>query len=395
MRRLAAFFGVDVGFFMDDHEEPGEAPQVRGPAERIYRLLQRAEADREGLVDQELVESWQFVRESGPARLAGDIALRASRYLITKERYAEAEQMLRDLTRRWLARLPVAYEIRALTRRAAAAFAQTRYFEAVEWMETCLPLLEEVRDDTALAKDIWYNLGIYYLQVGRPGDSVRAYTKALELHDPNDSAEVAFVHMGLGQAYKHANQLELSLQHSAVALEMLTELGDSQWAGYVCNNMGDALAQLGRWSEAKARYEAGLLAHRIANVPKGCARNTAGIAQCQLELGDAKKALATVNQAIAQLEALGELPDRADTLLVRARIHLALSNWKKARADLEEAKTFFYERRMVAHLMRAVAVQAELDARMGALEQGAQNLRESAEVFRVLANHLRTVERAA
>lgn len=394
IQRLAAYFGTDVSYF---HEQPDpvEPTRFHGRVSKIHALIQVADAEGPAAVSKQLLEAWDFVRESGPAPLAARIALHCVSHLKAQKDLSRAERILKDLKGKWTGRLPVVHEVEALMGLAHVAYDQARYFEAVERMETCLDLIQSSGHQTPLLKDVWYNLGIYYRQVGKPQDSMEAFGRALELYPPDQREDIAFIHMGLGRAYHDAGMHDEALEHSQKALDMLTELGNAQWAGSVSNNLGDILCDVERWQEARARYEAGMLAHRVVGYPRGLALNLSGVARCQLELGDARKALSTVNQAIAQLKELEEHTYRADAQLVRSRVHMALSDWKSARRDLGEAKAYFYEHRMVANLMRAVGIEAELDSKMGAFEEAAAHLQESARVFRVLANHVRPVERAA
>ncbi len=395
LERLSHYFGTDISYFHETRGPGSEGAQFRGRLVEVRALIHRAETDGPEELGPELEEAWELVCRAGPAELAVRVALAYCRCLRSQKAYPKGEAVLRQLSGRWLGKLPLDYEIRVQFQFAVLAYEQARYFEAVERMETCLERIESAGHQTPLLEDVWYNLGIYYRRVGRPEDSVRAYLRARELHPDDSGQRLAFIHMGLGQAYRDCRRYEESLEHLLGALEILTELGDAKWAGAVCNNLGDTLCELGRWREARARYEAGLLAHRMVRYERGAGLNLAGIARCQLELGDPAKALSTVNQALSLLAQLGEKPDWADALLVRARVYTALEEWDKARADLEKAKTCFHEGRMVPHLLRAIAVEAELDSRMGALEDGAERLRRSAEVVRGLADWVRTVGRAA
>lgn len=384
LQRLADFFGTDVSYFLD-RPQAGQPAEYRGRLKRIQDLVERAEADGPRGMEKELAQAWELVREAGPAGLAVRVGLLFTKLLTEKKELARSEAVLRELRARWEAKMTLDQELLTQFRWANLAHDQCRYFEAIERMETCLERVDATGHETPLLQNVWYNLGIFYGRVGRSEDAVRAYARALELKSPDAQQDIAFIHMGLGLAHQNAGRPEVAIEHLERSLAILTDLGDARWAAAACNNLGDVLWSLGRWAEARARYEAGLLAARMAGDEKGVAVNLSGITCCQLELGDPQKAMATINQSLEQLAHLDEPAERAIALLVRSRVHAALRRWDDATKDLEESRAFFYEHRMVYQLMRAVAVETEINGWRGTLEQGAEQLLSSAELFRRLS----------
>lgn len=393
LERLADFFGTDVTYF-HDRVQRDEPTEFRGRMKTVHDLVQQAEAEGVEAVGARLADVWELLRTSGPSGLAARAALAYTDYLAQQNEHGRAEEVLRELLARWRPRMRLEHELKALYRWALLAYEQHRFFEAVERMETCLWRLGAAGPDAgpaaaALERDVRYQLGIFYRRAGRAEDAVRAYERALELCPPEEKRDVAFIHLGLGRSHRDAGRLEEAVEHLSTALGMLTDVGDARRAGCACNDLGDTLCAMGRWAEARARYEAGLLAHRMAGCESGVADAQAGIARCQLELGEPTKALGTVNQALDGLRPDDGRGRWGDALLVRARVYMALERWDEAAADVRRARDCFYDRRMVPRLMRAIAVEAELHGRTGALEKGAAQLREAAELLRGLGERLR------
>lgn len=77
-----------------------------------------------------------------------------------------------------------------------------REFELAAWFD----------DNNA---DAFYNLGLAYVELGRDGDAVRAYSRALQLR-PNEYA----IHNNLGNAYNHLGETEEATREWQIALQL-------------------------------------------------------------------------------------------------------------------------------------------------------------------------------
>lgn len=158
------------------------------------------------------------------------------------------------------------------------------------------------------------NLGTVLLKLGRVGEAIAHYKKALEI-DPNYAAG----HNNLGNAFLRIGQLDESLAHLQKALEIDPAYPEAH------NNLGNTFVQMGRLEEAIAHYR-----KAVERDPKYVeAYNNLGAAF--LQIGHAEESLAHLRKALEIDPENGEVHNNLGNTFLRLRqLDEAITHYRSA-----------------------------------------------------------------
>ncbi|MCU0315084.1 MAG: CHAT domain-containing protein [Fimbriimonadaceae bacterium] len=132
-----------------------------------------------------------------------------------------------------------------------------------------------------------------------------------------------------------------SLKEYALAIELLTNVGSTEFLAYAYNNRGVQLADLGRPSEAIRDYEAALKLREKLGQPDQLAITYDALGAAYENLGDHRKALAYLQQALEIWQTLTRLRELAVTYNRIGLVHYSSGNPALAITFYEKASPIF------------------------------------------------------
>ena len=231
----------------------------------------------------------------------GDVQDLAGLYASARQSYRAAERLAQDDPVR-LARLSL--------RDAFVVERSGRYAAAVRSVRRGLRHLDRWPADDVHAAKLRAQLTVWYAAVratqGRAVEAARWSRTGIEL------AEAAGDDAARARAYLILHYAENSLglsggpDHTALALEIYTKLGDLAGQATASNNLGTFEYFSGRWSEAIALYERSRAARLQGGDPTNAAMADANIAEILIDQGHLDEAGRLLDEAMGAWRAAGD-----------------------------------------------------------------------------------------
>jgi len=260
---------------------------------------------------------------------------------------------------RWLAR---AHEMRG------------EYQPALEWIDRGLAALGDRLTPSSLELRLLGGL-IYSRQGEYKKGSEQALASLLAAEELRLPSIVARAHSLMGTIDRLRGRLEVAADHFEEARTIYRQLGDLQGQAVAQNSVGNALFDLGRWSEADHYYqEAGRIFSQLGNVYNRLLvdNNLGGIALNQGRADDAllfyRRALRSLEQIGGSLWVMGALNLNLGATHARrgeaavAFEHLERSRELFARAKVRDLLPEMHRRLAEAHLSLGETVAARREA---------------------------------
>jgi tetratricopeptide (TPR) repeat protein len=123
--------------------------------------------------------------------------------------------------------------------------------EALQWNETALEVAEGSRDERARnwAGSLYNNIGWTYHDMGRYGDALHMFEKALDFRrEAGDEEEIAVARWCVARCLRSLGRVEEALAVHRELCRRTDELGEPD--GYVYEELGECLLELGLTDEA-------------------------------------------------------------------------------------------------------------------------------------------------
>ena len=261
---------------------------------------------------------------------------------------------------------------------ALAAASLAHYYQAdlVDAVLASLDAVRRGRDDAGLAR-AWFGASIAFLAVGALGVARTCANRSREhAIGAADAALVARAHCALGFAANEEGAHDRAMADLRTAFRILRGHADRMLAMKAVGNLarvlvdrGDALSAAGQPAAARHswRHAARLfaLAARIPATSGDLLIVKASLGAIVGRLGEARRALPFVDEAVGLLtpESLPWLA--AETYLKRARVRLAVDDLEGAARDLETAAATCRDERAVPARVDCHLLNAELAERVG------------------------------
>jgi tetratricopeptide (TPR) repeat protein len=191
---------------------------------------------------------------------------------------------------------------------------------------------------------------------------------------------------------------EGALRASQEMLATCEEIGDRWGMALALHNSGNALAELGRRTDAMTHWERAATLFREVNDRRRLNIALGNIAQVHLHLGDLVGAERRTEEVLAQVARAEDKSFLAYMTLQAATIQEALGELPAARATTDDAMQLARQLGERPRLAEALVLSARLAATGGQLAPAERQLDEAAEILRAMGqnNQLRglAVERA-
>ena len=218
---------------------------------------------------------------------------------------------------------------RHLAARIAASAARTWYdaglaTEGIAWIESLLPLVDDVRDPNRAAA-LW--MGLARLTVARR--SIEAATRALAIYERvDDSVGIASALVRLTFNYYQTREMDLARETIDRALALLQTIGRAESVAYAgaLDVRGGLFLHLGRHGEARSSMEEALRLFLLAGEELGAARVRGNLAELAFARGDHAEALRYVDDAAATFHRLRSTSRECMSLVNAASYRLAVGD---------------------------------------------------------------------
>lgn len=262
--------------------------------------------------------------------------------------------------------------------------------------ERRLPLLEEAvqlyqgLNDSNGAAWARRHLGFILCLQGRSAEGRPCLEQALAVFTKVGNArEVAWCHNAMGQAeLEPGGDPARGLAELKEARRLFLELGDLETAAWTLNRLGRAALQQGRYDEAAAAFEEALsLFGRLRHL-RGRALALRSLCEAHAAKGDREAAVRTVERAVAEALAHGDVAGQAAALLQKAQLQAPLDA-EAALATLQTARACF------AQAGSESGAALALEARAGVLCQKGDRRGARAALEEALECHVQKGQREA
>jgi transcriptional regulator with XRE-family HTH domain len=349
LEHIAAKLGKPASYFLDDAElerSRRERELELGAIAGLLTFAGAAEALRRA--ERALDAGEAGVREICRLRLYAGSALNLlHRGRDAQKTLAVAQRLARELRDEALARA-VDYQLAVATRIAGDPRG------AREMLEALLRRVDAGRPaDQLLRLRILITLGACAQDMGDPGAATTHYQRALEWSEEvGDLGRIAFIHQGLGNAYRALGDHDGAAGHYQKAL-VSAELGNDLVGVLVMHNALAVLAaDAGRTEAAFAHVARAIEIARVSGPAAYLAHCYATRAEVALKVPDAALARSSAEAAIAAVDGPGAEAERA----------VATATLVLAELDLRDGETARAERRMreAAATYRSLDAKAEL-----------------------------------
>ena len=323
-------------------------------------------------------EALKLQREIGNSKGVGDTLIDLGSFYHNRGQYDEALKLYRESLQLQIEVGNENYQALCLSNIGNIHLSKAQYGDARTYFERALQLQEKSKlpGDTA---GTLHDLADIDTKMGQYDQALARYMRALELwRDAGDKRGVAMASYGLGTLFEYQGRYGAALDAKEEALKTFQQLQDrSIWLAEILSGHGNSLALLGRFDDAKKELEAALsLAQEQQNNPliaqilnlqgdrlyylgdhasarrlyeqalqtasRSAARRMSlisriGLAKVAIKEGRARAALAGLETAAKDSDALGLKYSSLECSIHRGEALLRLKDYARARTDLDTA----------------------------------------------------------
>ncbi len=384
LERLAAFFGVPVGYFIaDDTAEPKASTlttsktaalvdQLLGEAMDAYRrhdLVKAEQAARQALA---------HCRAVHDDTMAGRCLAALAHILAAAGRSQEAQAAISDGLRLLEGPKAGASWLRAVVTLSRIEFLQERFSHAYFHAKRALAAIELGEGDDELRLFVLYAVGISARRVGRPEEAILHLEQATPLAERLGSPYLADNMMNLGLAYMDAEQPERSLECLTKALGMYAACRIPKGVAWAQHNIGLVYERLGRWTEAIESLTKSLGSNEALGDLRIVLYNHMELGWCYANIGEREMALRHGQAALALAQERDWGGDRARAHWHLARVLAKLGDVDEAMVHYETALRLLEDLELEAELPRVQIEAGDLLMQQGDVVRAAQLYRQAA-----------------
>jgi tetratricopeptide (TPR) repeat protein len=294
-------------------QKRGEAASLNEMAQ-VYALLGKPDAALASFN-----EAMQVRRKIGAKKEIGDTLIDLGNFYEDRGQHDQALKMLKESLQIQRDSGDETYQAVCLNNIGSVYFTKGQYDDALTYFQQALQLREKLKVPGEIVETV-YNLADTNAKMGQYDQALSQYLRALDLYRSADDKRGAAIDLySMGSLFGYQGRYGAAVNSKEEALKTFRELQDrSYWMAEILSGYGGALAEAGRWDEAKKALDEALsLARDLKNQPL-IAQTLNFQGDSAFYRGDYKSARTLYGQA---LEAVAHTKDR-DKILI-SKINLA------------------------------------------------------------------------
>ncbi len=382
LERLAGRLGQPVAYFLDGGD--GVSAKVlavlasRGRGELSRRQYEAARTA--------FVELRDLASACRNAAMQTQAALGLGEALLGLRRLAEARGQLDDALRAARATGEALVECRALHGLATVAHREGQFPRAVLLYKEALGVVPRLGGtEPQLAGEIHLYLGTVLGRMGHSDEAVTAYTKARDLFEEAQRPErVGEALMGLGNVLSTSGDLDSAVGLYERARALFEQYEDLRATARVRNSLGIVLLQTGKPRDALAHFEASLALKQRLGDRVGECRTLTELARCHFVCGERERAEEEAERAIARSREVHLADEEARARIVVGVLAAERGDVPAAVGALQEAAAQCQRAGMMPELVTVYHELARLAARRGQYRDAAGYHEQAFEALRAV-----------
>lgn len=194
-----------------------------------------------------------------------------------------------------------------------AYHSEGRMEEALAVFNQAVPIYRKLGNSRELANTLSV-IGATYGFLGEKQREINSLTEARQLQHPDQSV-TANILTNIGQHYADLGGLQMSLEFYKEAFNIYEKSNDRLWQAILRGKMGIIYLRLNNTSEALSEFKKALALAQDIDSSEQIAAAFYGLGLTSYKEGDEQKALEYFNQALPRLQAEGNRPQEANTLI--------------------------------------------------------------------------------
>jgi len=294
-------------------QKRGEAASLNEMAQ-VYSLLGKPDAALASFN-----KAMQVRREIGAKKEIGDTLVDLGNFYEDRGQHDQALKMLKESLQIQRDSGDETYQALCLNSIGSVYFTKGQYDDALTYFQQALQLREKLKVPGEIVETV-YNLADTDAKMGQYDQALSQYHRALDLYRSADDKRGAAIDLySMGSLFGYQGRYGAAVNSKEEALKTFRELQDrSSWMAEILSGYGGALAEAGRWDEAKKALDEALsLARELKNQPL-VAQTLNFQGDAAFYRGDYKSARTLYGQA---LEAVAHTKDRDKVVI--SKINLA------------------------------------------------------------------------
>lgn len=382
LEKLAAFFGVPVGYFVGTEADSASkghtlSLEEQGVDELLREVAHLASAANLSEAERVARGAVEKARQVGSRPLIAKSLVTLARTLATAHRLAEADEAASEALGMLGGADTGPVWIRAVLTRSYIEYLQDRFARAYFHARRALAAIEVGDGDKELQFQALFHVGTIARHVGRAEEAVAYLEQARAVGEELGERYLAPVLVNLGLALLDADQPQAALEHFTKALPLFLRARLPNGVNRVQHNMGLAYERLGQWHEAIESLTKSLGSNEALGDMSILLYDHMELGWCYANIGERERALRHAFAALALAQEHDRVGDKARAHAHLGRVFAVLGDLDEATSHYEKARELLEELEVEAELPKVLLEYGDLMMKKGDTVRAAELYRKA------------------